>query len=558
MNVKKDKFLIVLFCILALNLILFPPEIYNLSYSKIIVPAALILVFVILSFERISQIYFISFFSLIIILIIHSFFAPNVNLNNILLFVSYLIILFVLQEVITKQNINIILRFISAIAFILSLYAVYQFFWGYKLAYLELLPFKEDFLVSKTLVYLKNRRVSATFSLPTSFAAFQMMTLPFLLYNIRINLSFISKLGYYVILFLTIFSSMLSQSYFICISFLVMIVMVLLLKRAPLSKKLSLLAFAILIIIAILFSLYVRKDISLNILKANTVKMRLGNWRIAVDIIRNNLLWGVGIGNFHLYYPKFMTTADIETKYAHNFLLQLSAELGILGIFSSLLLLFLLIKSFLKIRKSDENSLFLWAICSSTFIFVAYSLIDISFYFPSIGIYGLLIIAIYIAEHKRLTDLLKHSTIPISNFVKIMIVSLIIIILIHTAQFHYAESLNEKSYNQLIKGENKDAFMLINKYLKLFKTDVAAANIMIDTIKDEKSINNRVQKEEIILQYFPFSPKTHYMIGKLNLNDYRYYDAFINFYIAYYLYPNKNAYKEAYLKSLEFINLVSN
>lgn len=466
--------------------------------------------------------------------------------------------MFVLQEVITEQNIKIIFKFISVIAFILSVYAIYQFFWGYKRAYIELLPFKDDFLVSKTLVYLKNRRVSATFSLPTAFAAFQMMTIPFLIYHIRINSNFMYKLSYYIVLFLVIFSSILSQSYFIGIAFFIMILMLLFLKRASLNKKLTFIVFAILMIITILFSFYVRKDTPLNILKANTVKMRLGNWHIAVDIIRNNLLWGVGIGNFHLYYPKFMTTADIETKYAHNFLLQLSAELGILGILLSLLLIFLLIKSFIKIRRSDENPLFIWAICSSTFIFVAYSLIDISFYFPSIAIYGLLIIAIYIFEYKRLINSLKLTTIPLSNLVKIVIGSLIVIIFIYTAQFHFAESLNEKSYNQLINGENKDSLVLINKYVKLFKTDVAAANIMIDAIKDEKSIINKTQKEENILQYFPFSPKTHYMIGILNLNDYRYYNAFINFYIAHYLYPTKNMYKDAYLKSLEVINLISN
>ncbi len=276
------------------------------------------------------------------------------SINNLLLFVSYCIFLCIIKEIINEKYITLFLKSVSILVLLLSIFAIYQFFWGYKHTYLELLPFKDDFLISKTLTYLKNRRVSSTFALPTTFAAFQMISLPWLILNAK-NSTYLYKILSCIIVFLSLFSAILSQSFFVAISFLIMLLVLVFLKNPPLSKRIAFLIIILLIGISLFVSFYLRKDISSDILKSNTIQMRLGNWRIAKDIIMNNIIWGVGIGNFQLYYPKYMTNLDIETKYAHNFLIQFIAELGIIGFITSIILFLFLIVSFNKIRKSNVN-----------------------------------------------------------------------------------------------------------------------------------------------------------------------------------------------------------
>jgi len=438
----------------------------------------------------------------------------------------------------------------------MSLYAFYQFFWGYKQIYSELLPYKDNFLIGKTLYYLNRRRVSSTFALPTAFAAFQLMSIPLLLY-FGLFCKSIKKILAFFAVALCFISSVLSQSYFIVIALLIMMLIFACIKKFHFPKVKLIAILFILMIIAAIFTVKYRHDLPVNILKANTIQMRLGNWRIAKDMIMDNLIWGVGIDNFQLYYPKFMSTYDIETKYAHNFFLQFCAELGIVGIAFVVALVFILFFSFFKIRKIADVPIRLWAIASSVFIFFAYSLIDISFYFPSIGFYGVLIISLYVFEYKRLKPFKEDERIVMSSFVKIFFAFVMFVIIIYSGKLYFAESMNMRAYNYLVSGKKEEAVAMIKDYLKFFKSDVSASEIMIHSIKDEKQLKEKIYHEEYLLSSFPFSPKTHYMVGIINLSDYRYYNAFINFSIAHQLYPIKNTYKDYYLKTQEIIMILN-
>ena len=68
-----------------------------------------------------------------------------------------------------------------------------------------------------------------------------------------------------------------------------------------------------------------------------SIAIRLGIWRNTLEMIRSTPLFGVGLGNFQVHYPRFANGAPDHTRVeervesAHNDYVQLTAELGLLG-----------------------------------------------------------------------------------------------------------------------------------------------------------------------------------------------------------------------------------
>jgi len=82
------------------------------------------------------------------------------------------------------------------------------------------------------------------------------------------------------------------------------------------------------------------------------VSLRDQIWKVAIYMFKDNLLLGVGLGKFHYFFPKYCLLADVawsgSIKYvrstAHNLYLHILAEQGIIGFFSFILLLGVIIK----------------------------------------------------------------------------------------------------------------------------------------------------------------------------------------------------------------------
>ena len=58
------------------------------------------------------------------------------------------------------------------------------------------------------------------------------------------------------------------------------------------------------------------------------VSLRLGNWRAAVEMIRDHPILGVGPGRFPAFYPRYVRPGMNETQFAHNSYLQIGATWG--------------------------------------------------------------------------------------------------------------------------------------------------------------------------------------------------------------------------------------
>lgn len=111
----------------------------------------------------------------------------------------------------------------------------------------------------------------------------------------------------------------------------------------------------------------------------SSVALRLGNWRGAALVAREEPITGVGLGAFRSLYPEVRRGGDSETAYAHNSWLQLVAEGGLVA----LALLVLGAVAFWRRRPppGDAASALVFAGVAA---FVAHNLVDFTAYLPGI------------------------------------------------------------------------------------------------------------------------------------------------------------------------------
>ncbi len=100
-----------------------------------------------------------------------------------------------------------------------------------------------------------------------------------------------------------------------------------------------------------------------------SVDKRISYWRETAKIIKQHPLTGVGAGNFSLK----------ETRATHNSYLQIWAEMGILGIVSWLMIVFIFIKKGIK-NLYSKNDYYNLGLLMSGLSFLFYNLIDFSFF----------------------------------------------------------------------------------------------------------------------------------------------------------------------------------
>ncbi|MCK5413648.1 MAG: O-antigen ligase family protein [Candidatus Pacebacteria bacterium] len=123
---------------------------------------------------------------------------------------------------------------------------------------------------------------------------------------------------------------------------------------------------------------------SFNFSEGSNVE-RIKNWQQGWEVFSDNILTGVGIGNYSIYlYP----TIEYRTPvYAHNLYLDIGAEMGIFALFAWLLLIGVTVWQLYRLSRITEDNyvraLSLGLIGSLTW-FSAHSFFDTPIYSPTI------------------------------------------------------------------------------------------------------------------------------------------------------------------------------
>jgi len=198
-------------------------------------------------------------------------------------------------------------------------------------------------------------------------------------------------------------------------------------------------------------------------------------------MIKDKPLFGSGIGTFKMnyldYQAKFLKNNPYYIKYwafprdAHNEYLQIGAELGVIGLGSFLLILFIFFHRVLKYfnqEKDDKKKIIIFGLLLGVICFLTHSLFTFPLHIPPLGSTFFIILGlttIYIKgfdfkknkEEKSITKLINMGIGVKNIFIIITVIIMIIAIDSFAIKPYLSEVYSYKGKYNLIKGDYQKA-----------------------------------------------------------------------------------------------------
>jgi len=282
---------------------------------------------------------------------------------------------------------------IVGLSVIVSAYGLYQYLWGFDQLAAFISRSGNDASVTDPLMgRIASHRVFSTLALPGTLWGFLVMAIPFhaeLWERAKQSGKYkaIATAALAVSMAMLLITGLLTRSFGFLAALLVMTMVWLFLHhRRMLWNKVS--AAALILAAAGIGIYFLRRGV---IEGANPIILRFSNWISAWSIFSIHP-WGTGLNTFGIMYPRYMLSGANETQFAHNTPLQLLSELGYLAIAAGVILLLLAVKhwsSAAKLRITGRE-----CIVIALAVWCFHNLIDIDFYFGSVGSIGAVLVGV--------------------------------------------------------------------------------------------------------------------------------------------------------------------
>jgi len=267
------------------------------------------------------------------------------------------LLLFLIVISLAQKDKLILIRTMLFSGLIISLLAIYQYFFGIRHTLDYML--KNNITTAFAMDFLQAKRIFFPFVTPNILGGYLGMLLP---------LSFIYKDKYFFILPLAT-AILLTKSIGALFSILAGIIVYLCLQKKLDKKRII---FLLLLSMAIGLIFFLRcANTKEHLQPLFSLSARMNYWKDALRIIIQYPLSGLGIGNFNL----------IESRYAHNSYLQLCAEIGILGLICFIWLIAKIIMAGFK-----NEAVYKTAVFAAILIFLIHNLFDFSFFLPEVSL----------------------------------------------------------------------------------------------------------------------------------------------------------------------------
>lgn len=277
------------------------------------------------------------------------------------------------------------------------------------------------------------------------------------------------------------------------------------------KKDLKILLILLIISIAIISTIfYLRFD---TLSTKNPLTLRLSNWKIALRVISEHPLFGVGFGNFPSFSLPFAKERFEATKYAHNFFLHFFAE-G--GIFCIIFLLAVLFEWFDKVSKNISSTPLEASVWGALFSIFLYNFIDIGIFFESFGFLTMLIFSF----------LLKgENFLRIQGGKKLLFALSLFAILLFPSWTYLTEELLQRA--NLSFGENlaySERILLLTKKINPFNPKVYSYLSFVESKKGNLLLSLEYLDRSISL--YPYSHSLYYERSIILLKMRRHLEAY--------------------------------
>ena len=366
--------------------ILLPPEAYPDGKLAVILCATFAF-FVSLRERRVHPTYIYGGLTLFGFLIAHSLFV-SVDAFRSLEFISVLWAYYCLFGFFFYAGFEPLKPFavcIVVLSAIVSGYGIYQYFWGFEQLYnYAFYASTKQLVQTAALDRIATGRVFSTLALPGTLWGFLTVALPFhaVLWGDKrwVKLALSASVG------MLLLTGLLTRSFGFLVGLFVLGAVWLWMRHRQLVWRLAPLFVVLALIGGAFYSL--RQG---GIADSNPFLLRAKNWVSAWAIFASHPM-GAGLNNYGIVYSQHMLPAANETQYAHNTPLQLLSELGYPALIAGAVLLLVGLRASRQGRYRDASPYVILALI----VWGTHNLIDINLYFPSLGVVGTLLFAVFL------------------------------------------------------------------------------------------------------------------------------------------------------------------
>ena len=320
-------------------------------------------------------------------------------------FIPNILIFYIVSKANQKQKKQLIITIITA-ATIISIYAIYQYLFGFRDA-LEYLAQRAPNPYAK--VVIAGRRVLATFISPNIFAGYEIMMLfigmgllvnavqrkrmpfwPVISISVMIAALLLTKsLGGILIFFITLFLFLFLLTYY--------------LKLKRYNKRMAFLVNLIIVISLIIFiptsGFFLRHRLSQFLDfndPQNSIVQRLHFLKTSLNILKDYPFLGIGWRNLGLLYEDYKVAQANISHFSHNCFLQIAVETGPLGLVGFVWIVYIFLRDGLRnLKKADfqQQALQAGLFCAGC-AFLLHNLIDLTFYFNQVSFFWWIILGL--------------------------------------------------------------------------------------------------------------------------------------------------------------------
>ena len=186
--------------------------------------------------------------------------------------------------------------------------------------------------------------------------------------------------------------------------------------------------------------------------------IRLNYWRGAINIFKSYPVFGSGPDTFYIIYPKFQKDILSSGKYAHNWLLEILSENGLMAAIIFLIFLYLIYRSYFKSSRSLLNNFLLIGISAS----ILHNLLDFDWHFYANAYIFYFILGLSINHFLNKENNKNEETKEIKFPIKLIVLAMTIIIIFKSSILIYENFnfLNATEFN------NSDGTLITEFYFK--------------------------------------------------------------------------------------------
>ena len=134
----------------------------------------------------------------------------------------------------------------------------------------------------------------------------------------------------------------------------------------------------------------------------NSLLQRVYYWMTSLKVIKDYPVFGVGWAGLGDVFMRYKPIGGNFSSYSHNVFLQLMAETGILGLLSFIWLVFIFLKTALRVIKiNDEDQILKIGLFCASVSFLLHNLIDFSFFFSQAAFFWWIILGLFSNFYRR-------------------------------------------------------------------------------------------------------------------------------------------------------------